>query len=88
MRAVLAGAVFSLVACLSSSDPDPSDRARDGCYIGGCSSQICSDQSGIGSTCEWQDDYACYRTATCERQSDGACGWTSTPELESCLASN
>lgn len=59
------------------------------CYIGGCSSQICSDQPGVVSTCEWQESYACYATASCERQGDGLCGWTETPELTSCLeASN
>jgi hypothetical protein len=59
------------------------------CYIGGCASQICSDQPGVVSTCEWQDSYACYASATCERQGDGLCGWTETPELTSCLdASN
>jgi hypothetical protein len=59
------------------------------CYVGGCASQICSDQPGVVSTCEWQDSYACYATATCERQGDGLCGWTETPELTACLdASN
>lgn len=55
------------------------------CYVGGCSSQICSDQEGVSSTCDWQDSYACYATATCERQGDGLCGWTETPELTACL---
>lgn len=55
------------------------------CYVGGCSSQICSDQEGVVSTCEWRDEYACYQTATCERQAGGECGWTETPELTACL---
>ena len=55
------------------------------CYVGGCSGQICSDQDGVISTCEWRDEYACYQTATCERQPDGQCGWTPTEELNSCL---
>lgn len=37
------------------------------------------------STCEWREEYACYRTAICERQVGGNCGWTSTPELTQCL---
>jgi hypothetical protein len=55
------------------------------CYVGGCSGQICSDQEGVISTCEWKDEYACYASATCERQPDGQCGWTATPELTACL---
>jgi hypothetical protein len=55
------------------------------CYVGGCSGQICSDQEGVISTCEWKDEYACYASATCERQPDGQCGWTPTPELTACL---
>lgn len=55
------------------------------CFVGGCSSQICSDQEGVISTCEWLDEYACYQTATCERQGDGLCGWTETAELNACL---
>lgn len=55
------------------------------CFVGGCSSQICSDQEGVISTCEWREEYACYQAATCERQADGQCGWTQTPELSACL---
>lgn len=58
------------------------------CYVGGCSSQICSDQDGVITTCEWKDEYACYQTATCERQPDGLCGWTPTAELDACLGQN
>jgi hypothetical protein len=57
------------------------------CYVGGCSGQLCTDEPGAVSTCEWRPEYACYQTATCARQADGACGWTETPELTSCLAS-
>lgn len=58
------------------------------CVVGGCSGQICSDVSegGMGSTCEWRDEYACYKKAKCERQLSGQCGWTETPELKSCLS--
>jgi len=55
------------------------------CFVGGCSGQICSEQAGVISTCEWREEYACYATATCERQGDGTCGWTATPELDQCL---
>ncbi|MGE3547217.1 MAG: DUF6748 domain-containing protein [Kofleriaceae bacterium] len=56
------------------------------CYVGGCSSEVCSDQEGAITTCEYREEYACYETASCERQGDGACGWTMTRELEGCLA--
>lgn len=55
------------------------------CYVGGCSGQICSDQKDVVSTCEYREEYACYRTATCERQKDNQCGWTQTSELTACL---
>lgn len=59
----------------------------EGCFVGGCSSQICSEQEGAITTCEFRPEYACYQTASCERQADGACGWTATTELAACLAS-
>jgi hypothetical protein len=61
------------------------DAAAASCFVGGCSSQLCTDEPGAISTCEWRDEYACYHTATCERQADGQCGWTDTPELQACL---
>lgn len=56
-----------------------------GCFVGGCSGQICSDEDGVVSTCEYREEYACYRTARCERQQNGQCGWTETDELNMCL---
>jgi hypothetical protein len=64
----------------------PVSTETGGCYIGGCSSQICSDSQEVMSTCEWRDSYACYREATCERQTNGSCGWTESTELSQCLA--
>lgn len=56
------------------------------CYVGGCSSQICSDQPDTPSTCEYREQYACYKTAVCERQKTGQCGWTDTAALRMCLS--
>lgn len=56
-----------------------------GCFVGGCSGQVCSDDAGVVTTCEWRPEYACYQDATCERQADGQCGWTDTPALQQCL---
>ena len=57
------------------------------CYIGGCSAQICSDQPDVASTCEFREEYACYKStnATCEVQPSGQCGWTDSPALTACL---
>lgn len=65
--------------------PTPSPT-QGKCYVGGCSSQLCSDQPNMASTCEWTESYGCYKTATCERQANGQCGWTSTPALQACLS--
>ena len=62
------------------------DDAQGTCFVGGCSGQICSDQEGVISTCEFRPEYACYADATCERAAGGECGWTETPELDACLA--
>jgi len=55
------------------------------CYVGGCSSQICSDKEGVVSDCMYKEEYACYKNTQCTRQSNGQCGWTQTTELQTCL---
>jgi len=71
----------------SCAPTPPPPTGADGCIVGGCSSQICSDDRGaLASTCEWRAEYACYRTAKCARQADGECGWTPSDELAACLA--
>lgn len=54
------------------------------CLVTGCSGQICSDEDVI-TTCEYKDEYVCYKTAKCEKQEDGTCGWTPTEDLVTCL---
>lgn len=58
-----------------------------GCVVSGCSGQLCVEASGEGvvTTCEYREEYACYKTAVCERQASGQCGWTETPGLAQCL---
>lgn len=75
--------VFNVVQQGSSKNPTDTQGK---CYIGGCSSQLCTDAPDALSTCEYKPEYSCYKSATCERQSNGACGWTETIELTSCLA--
>ncbi|MEK7606502.1 MAG: Gmad2 immunoglobulin-like domain-containing protein [Patescibacteria group bacterium] len=60
--------------------------SADGCYVGGCSSEVCSEDPGAVSPCMYRPEYGCYQNAVCERQSTGACGWTQTNELVQCLA--
>lgn len=59
---------------------------ENGCIVGGCSSEICSDEGEepAVSPCIFQPEFACYRTARCEKQSNGSCGWTQTDELLEC----
>jgi len=62
------------------------DPTQADCVIGGCSNHLCIERGDPGiSTCEWREEYACYRGATCERQSNGQCGWTVTDNLRQCL---
>ncbi|MFA7193817.1 MAG: hypothetical protein WC087_02790 [Candidatus Paceibacterota bacterium] len=55
------------------------------CYVGGCSSEVCSDRDDVATNCMYREEFACYQTAKCERQSTGKCGWTETNELKVCL---
>ena len=79
MSAALGGCTF---------DGSTSARVEDGCHLGGCGNDLCSDQEGVVSTCIFYPALVCYRDATCARQPNGACGWTPTPELRACLASH
>jgi hypothetical protein len=65
-------------------NPDPDCGAEEGCYIGGCSGQICSDTDGVISTCEWWEYYECYAMATCGLSSSGNCSWSGS-EFVDCL---
>lgn len=59
------------------------------CVVSGCSGQLCLEkvksQDGMVSTCEWLDEYQCYKSVVCEEQLNGLCGWTVTPEFTNCL---
>lgn len=77
---------FALFACGGNQTPPANPPpAGAACVKTGCSGTLCSDQDMV-STCEWKDEYACYKSAKCERQPDGACGFTQTPELTACIA--
>jgi eight-cysteine-cluster-containing protein len=81
---------FTLLAACGGSprpapEPTPGPDPTAPCFKGGCSGQVCSDREGVVSTCEFEPEYACYRSAECARHADGACGWTQTAELTECL---
>lgn len=64
--------------------PDVAPKTPKSCVVTGCSSQLCA-ESEMPSTCEYREEYACYKNAVCERQSNGDCGWTITSELKRCI---
>lgn len=64
--------------------PDKTPRAKDGCVITGCSSQVCADEEVI-TDCLYKEEYICYQKATCERQDDDQCGWTITKDIQACF---
>ena len=66
-------------------DENPDIVNTDGCFVGGCSGQLCTEERGAVSTCEWREEYACYQGAQCVRLSNGKCDWVPTPELNRCL---
>lgn len=88
--------IFSVTE-VESTDPAPIAPAKPAspapapqkpCFVGGCSSQLCTDAPDAVSTCEYRSEYGCYKAhSTCGRQADGSCGWAQTPELKACLAS-
>lgn len=71
-----------------SNGNDGGAISKNNCVVAGCSSQLCLEESEKDTitTCEWKEEYACFKTAECKRQDDGKCGWTPTEKLVSCLA--
>jgi Kazal-type serine protease inhibitor domain len=84
---VCSGGQWRCVPNSSSSSVSSRPTAQNGCKVAGCSSQLCVEEGSDSiSTCEYREEYACYRTARCERQATGVCGWTQSQELRSCIA--
>ncbi len=78
---------YSLVEVLARTKEE---QEGNGCVVAGCSSQLCisqeeMDAGGGISTCEFREEYACYRFSECKTQASGECGWTMTPEVTQCL---
>lgn len=87
-RWAVASGAFVLVACQNvplAAEPQPSPKSEaKSCVVSGCSRQVCSEGNAM-TTCEWREEYACYRTARCERDAADKCGWRNTAELQACL---
>ncbi len=64
--------------------PTGTPEVAKACVVSGCSGQICADEEMM-STCEFREEYACYKNAKCERQTSGKCGWTETAALRTCI---
>jgi hypothetical protein len=89
--------IAAIICAVLTSCGGTSDRsARTGnelrefgsCYIGGCSSELCTDEKNAVSICIYRRQYECYQTAICERDSNEKCGWRMTEELRTCLESS
>ncbi len=72
----------------SAESPAPRAIAKDGCMVGGCSGEACTETGeAVATICIWSDAFACYpKHGVCERQPGGKCGWRQTPELADCIA--
>lgn len=76
-----------LVLALTKKDKPIIKIDNSGCKKAGCSNQLCvsEGEKDVITTCEWQDEYACYQKAKCEKQENGKCGFTQDEELINCL---
>lgn len=57
------------------------------CSTGGCSGQICGAKDkvkDIVTTCEWREEYGCYKKTSCSCIS-GKCQWKETDEFLNCM---
>jgi eight-cysteine-cluster-containing protein len=71
--------------CCGQCVPDTTNAK---CFVGGCSGQVCSNDPGVITTCEWKPQYACFKLTQCGAFGPGGtCAWESNPEFEECLAS-
>lgn len=81
MLTLAAVPVFANVGCDGFGGGD--------CVVGGCSGQSCGepeDESGLITTCEYREEYACYKQhGVCERNAQDQCGWRPSQELQDCI---
>lgn len=76
MRVLIGVGVALLVGCGGQAP----------CRDVGCSrGQLCTDQPGVATTCEYRPSFGCFAAAGCARQASGQCGFNQTAELSACL---
>jgi eight-cysteine-cluster-containing protein len=54
------------------------------CFVGGCSSEICSTDPNAVSACIFKPEFECYRLTTCGCV-ENRCQWEQTPEFDTCF---
>ena len=66
----------------------PECQSDNDCITGGCSGTICQpkDAPPIFTTCEWKDEYACYKEVSCSCLNNN-CKWDDQKKLDSCIQS-
>jgi eight-cysteine-cluster-containing protein len=58
-------------------------QEKEGCFIGGCSNEICSSLPNIVTPCIWRNKYRCSKYGQCKKV-DGRCQWTGK-EFKKCI---
>lgn len=57
------------------------------CFVSGCSSQVCSPQENVMTTCEWLEEYSCLSLTQCGNYgSNQSCGWEQNQSYVNCMA--
>jgi len=85
------GLCIFLIGCAQQIELPPGEmacREDTDCTKSGCSGTICQSKNDplIVTTCEWLDEYTCYREVDCGCVNN-KCIWDDQEALESCLAS-
>ena len=73
--------------CMKYAGGDTECSDDSGCAAGGCSGQVCITKKkavGLITTCEWRQEYGCYRLTSCGCDG-GKCAWRKNPAFDSCL---
>ena len=82
---------LSIQGCEKQEQNKDSCSTNSDCYIGGCSGTLCGTKDFIENqgftTCEWKDEYKCYKQTTCECINT-KCAWKQSEEFLNCLEEN
>jgi|TARA_B100002003_G_C14020429_1_gene492082 eight-cysteine-cluster-containing protein len=97
---ILLSVILLLTACEVQDEPEPQNIPEEpnpdaecqtdaDCMTSGCSSTVCKKANDNPSytTCEWKEEYACYRQITCGCN-QGKCNWQETEEFKTCIQEN